>query len=76
MWELYEKMAGNWFKVCKAPTGDRCKTVAKQIAVSVMRPGRTSVPSYREFLVRDPYGRDWMKTVNTESWRINWEWCQ
>ena len=76
MWELYEKMAGNWFKVCNALNGYRCQITAKQMVMATMRPGRMGSAPYREFAVRDPSGHDWSKTVKTGSWSIQWEQCQ
>lgn len=68
MWMLYEKCAnGEYIDIGCGPTGDNCKTKAKRVLKN--RP-------QSEFLIRDPSGREWMKSVNTGSWRMKWVWAQ
>ena len=62
MWMLYEKCGDEYIDVGCGPSGDRCKAIAKKITKS----------RRAELLIRDPGGRDWMKSVDTGSWRMKW----
>lgn len=71
MWMLYEKCKDGdnivYIDVGCKPSGDACKALAKKISRREFN-GRTEA----EFLIRDPAGNDWMKSVNTGSWRMKW----
>lgn len=71
MWTLYESIGGEWVLAYEGPTGDRCKSVAKAS-------NRTESNSNlgRRFLIRNPVGNNWMKSVNTGSWRMKWVYAE
>lgn len=72
MWSLYENSASaGWLCVGVFPTGDRCKTVAKECNRNSFR-----YDLGKEFLIKDPSGNPWMKSVKNSGWRMKWEWVK
>lgn len=71
MWTLFEKQDGKWVLVDEKKSGDACKTEA-------MRRNRTESRSNlgKEFLIVNPVGNNWMKSVNTGSWRMKWVYAE
>jgi hypothetical protein len=68
MWDLYEKYKGKCYHACRGVSGDSCKRAAKRAAEGC-RPST-------EWLIRDPSGKDWMKSVPSGSWRMKWEYVK
>ena len=66
-WGLFEKVNGNWMQVYAGPSGDRCKTVAKQSNRSDVQANKG-----KQFVIRDPSGNPWMKSVDVGSWSMKW----
>ena len=71
MWTLYEKVNGEWVLVYTGPTGDRCKSVALN-----MNRSECSMNLGKQFLIRNPVGNNWMKSADTDSWRMKWVYAE
>jgi hypothetical protein len=67
MWELYTKWDDHYWHSFRGPSGDSCKARARSL-----NRNESNSNLGKEFLIRDPSGKDWMKSVNTGSWRIKW----
>jgi hypothetical protein len=64
MWMLYEGCEnGEYIDIACGPSGNNCKTKARLVFKN--RP-------QAEFLIRDPEGHDWMKSVVKGSRRMKW----
>jgi hypothetical protein len=66
-WQLYRKLLKGWDLVFECNSGDACKTFAKNRNRSEYRMNLGLL-----FLIKDPVGNNWKKSVNTESWRMKW----
>ena len=71
-WSLWEQTSTHdWVKVFVGASGDACKTQCKRMMVSGYRASQ-----HREYVIRDPAGKDWMWTQDTGStFRIKWNWA-
>ena len=68
MWTLHKILDdGKLQEIYQGPTGDRCKAAAKDFNRSEFSSNLRG-----KFLIRDPKGRNWMKSVDTGSWRMKW----
>ena len=71
-WTLWEKTSTHdWEVVHEGPSGDSCKNRCKKLMGSGYQACK-----HREFMIRDPAGKDWMWTQDNGSiWRIKWNWA-
>jgi hypothetical protein len=70
MWTLHKILDdGKLLEIYQGPTGDRCKAAAKDFNRSEFSSNLRG-----KFLIRDSGDRDWMKSVDTGSWRMKWVW--
>jgi hypothetical protein len=64
LWMLYEKLGDEYVYVGYGSTSETCKARARKMFKS-----RSNV----ECLIRDPSGRDWMKSLDAGAWPTRWE---
>lgn len=69
-WTLYE-CNGIRHYAGSGKSGDSCKTMAKRRNRSEFQHNLG-----KEFVIVDPSGNDWMRSVNTGSWRMKWVYCK
>lgn len=70
-WTLYKKTDQGWVLIYEGPSGDHCKTVAKETNRSEFSSNLRG-----KFLIRNPVGNNWMKSVDTGSWRMKWVYAE
>jgi len=71
-WTLWEQTSTHdWEMAYEGKSGDSCKSRCKNLMSSGYQACKR-----REYVIRDPAGKDWMKTQDTGStFRIKWVWA-
>ena len=70
-WTLWEQTSTHdWVNVYTGKSGDACKTQCKRLISVGYRASQR-----REYVIRDPGGKDWVRTQDTGSGRVKWIWA-
>jgi hypothetical protein len=74
-WTLEAYRDGVVFSQTEHPSGDAAKTKACRMRKMYVG-NQLEYDKTINFIIRDPNGHIWQRSMNTSGWRIGWEWAE